>query len=125
MTTFEEVTAGMLRAVAGMNEAIRPVMSKAALNVKQDWTQAVRDTEHAPTSIKWLPDAIGYDIVVSPTHISAVIGYDKDKKQGPLGNLIEFGSSRKAPGLQGSKAFEAEAPILAAFLEAAISGLFR
>lgn len=43
------------------------------------------------------PFSINYDIRVTTESIEGEIGPDKDLDQGPLGNIIEFGTSRNAP----------------------------
>ncbi len=86
--------AEVLAAVAaGTPKQVRQVVSKGALNIKRDAQRGSRGLKHAPA----YPSSITYDISVLPTAISAEIGPDKDRRQGALGNLIEYGSVNNAP----------------------------
>ena len=98
------------RVLAGLG----PVVAKGALNIKNDWRASASGLAHAPA----YPASITYDEDVSADGASAEIGPDKDKKQGALGNLIEFGSSKNPPHLDGQKALDAEEPRFLAALEA-------
>ncbi|MEU4570724.1 hypothetical protein, partial [Micromonospora sp. NPDC023956] len=43
------------------------------------------------------PYAITYDSTETPTGASADIGPDKERRQGPLGNILEYGTVKNAP----------------------------
>ena len=85
---------------------IEKVVSKGALNIKQDWAARWKGLSHAPG----LASAVNYDIKFGIGTIEAEIGPDKGKRQGALGNLIEFGSINNAPHPGGGPALAAEAP---------------
>ncbi len=85
---------------------VRRVVQKGALNIKKDWRQAWSGLDHAPR----LPYAVTYDTEEKRTSVTAEIGPDKDKRQGALGNLIEYGSVNNAPIPGGAKALRAEEP---------------
>lgn len=72
---------------------VRGVVSRGALNVKRD---AARLISGHPRS-RHYPGTIGYDLEVNGHEISAEIGPDKSKRQGALGNILEFGTSKNAP----------------------------
>lgn len=93
--------------------AASAVLAKGALNVKNDWRASASGLRHAPL----YPLSISYDITPTPTRITAEIGPDKTKPQGSLGNLIEFGSSKNPPHLDGARALAAEEPRFYAALE--------
>jgi hypothetical protein len=99
-----------LRAVAA------PIVSKGALNIKTDWRTATSGLRHAPA----FPASITYDLTAGLDQISAEIGPDKELPQGPLGNLLEYGSSKNPPMLAGAQALAAEEPKFYAALEAVI-----
>lgn len=84
----------------------RKVVSKGALNIKKDWRDRWSGLSHAPQ----LASAITYDTAVDGDEASAEIGPDKSRPQGPLGNLVEFGSVHNAPRPGGLPALDAEAP---------------
>jgi len=103
-------------AAAGVRLAVLlpPVVSKGALNIKNDWRASLSGLPHLPH----LPAAISYDMDVKPDAVSAEIGPDKDKKQGPLGSIVEFGTSKNPPRLDGARALTTEAPKFEAACEA-------
>lgn len=84
----------------------RKVVAKGALNIKKDWQDRWSGLKHAPA----LPSAITYDSHETPTGGWAEIGPDKAKRQGALGNLIEYGSVKNPPRPGGAPALEAERP---------------
>lgn len=86
--------------------ALAPVVSKGALNIKNGWCANASGNRHAPH----YPASIGYDLDVTPASISAVIGPDKNLPQGPLGNILEFGTSKNPPHNDGGRALAAEEP---------------
>jgi hypothetical protein len=101
-------TAGPVAAVK-----IRAVVAKGALNIKKDWQDGWKGLAHAPR----LPFAISYDTAELVGGASAVIGPDKTKTQGALGNLLEFGSANSGPHPAGQAALDREEPRFLAALE--------
>ncbi|MFI2664882.1 hypothetical protein [Micromonospora carbonacea] len=93
-------------AAAAAPGEVRKVVQKGALNIKTDWRRRWTGHPHAPR----LPYAVTYDTRETPTGSSAEIGPDKEKTQGALGNLFEFGSVNNAPIPGGIPAAEAEKP---------------
>jgi hypothetical protein len=91
----------------------RKVVAKGGLNIKNDWREGWAGMAHAPL----LPLSIGYDVNVSASGIEAEIGPDKDKAQGALGNLLEFGSVNNPPNPAGQKALDREEPRFVQALE--------
>lgn len=103
--------------VAGLMTSVIAVTEKAAVNIKKDWQAAWKGHPH----FKALPFAIGYDRTLSLTALEYVIGPDKDKRQGALGNIIEFGTVNNAPIPGGLPAQEKELPRLEAQLAAILT----
>jgi hypothetical protein len=97
------------------------VVAKGALNIKNDWRKAWAGLAHAPH----LPAAITYDTTVRRTSIEAEIGPDKDRRQGALGNLIEFGSVKNGPRPGGAPALEREEPKYVSAIETLTQDLLR
>lgn len=56
------------------------------------------------------PFSVSYDVAAIPGGASAEIGPDKAKLQGPLGNLLEYGSVHNRPHNDGGRALLAEHP---------------
>lgn len=106
-------TAGDAELLAVLHDAGRDVVpevekvaARGALQVKRDWADRWRGLAHAPA----LPRAVSYDVDVRGTRVDAEIGPDKARRQGALGNLLEFGSVNNAPRPAGAPALAAEAP---------------
>ena len=64
-----------------------------------------------PTHAKHYHRSIDFEIGRSrlAREVGAIIGPDKDKVQGALGNLLEFGGPDSAPQLSGQQALDDEA----------------
>jgi hypothetical protein len=85
---------------------VRAVLQKGALNIKNDWRQRWTGLSHVPA----LPYSITYDTTILATSARAEIGPDPSKRQGPLDNILEFGSINNAPHPGGGPALASEAP---------------
>lgn len=90
----------------------RKVVARASLNIKKDAQRKISGLAHAPH----YPRAIGYDTAVSGTRVTSEIGPDKNKKQGALGNLLEYGSVNNAPLAHLGPALDYEVPNLERYL---------
>lgn len=86
----------------------RAVVSRGALNIKNGWRANAQAT--AGRHARLYPSSISYDMLPHPTGASAEIGPDKGRPQGALGNLLEYGSSKNPPHLDGARALAAEEP---------------
>lgn len=91
---------------AEMAAGARGIVQRGALNIKRDWRRAWSGHAHAPA----LPYAVTYDTELTQGGAAAEIGPDKDKPQGALGNLFEYGSAKNAPIPGGRPAADAEQP---------------
>lgn len=94
------------RIPASMVPKVEAVVRKAAVNIKQDWAQTWTGHAHIPA----LPKAISFDMLYGFGSIGAEIGPDKARTQGPLGNVIEFGTVNNAPIPGGYPALYKELP---------------
>lgn len=84
------------------------VVKRGANNVKRDWKRLYEQSEKYGAAPAY-PFAISYDDVTSKAgNTSTDIGPDKDKRQGALGNLIEYGSQNNQGQDHGSAALDAE-----------------
>jgi hypothetical protein len=105
---------------------MRAVAAKGALNIKN----AAKANILAQTTRKYVkqyPNSITYTVTQSSgSFVSAEIGPDKDKPQGALGNILEFGSPGRPPLPHLVPAWEAEREPFAQFMgavgEAAVFG---
>jgi hypothetical protein len=84
------------------------VVGRGLFNIKKDWAARWTGYPHIP----WLPKAINYDVTREGDTVSGEVGPDKTKRQGPLGNIIEYGTENNAPIPGGLPAVAAEEPRL-------------
>lgn len=110
MDTPETLAADLLRAAAGAIVGTRAVVQKGALNIK---TQAKANVlRSAPVHNAHAHNAITYDTTIRPTAVEAEIGYDKSRRGGALGNLLEYGGGgdHSPPHRDLGRAADAEEP---------------
>jgi hypothetical protein len=91
------------------------VLQVGALKVKKSAAKRIKAADRYGR-LPAYPYSITYDTDTRGTTVSAVIGPDKDRSQGPLGNVLEYGTSDTAPIPHLQPALEAEAPIVEQFL---------
>lgn len=96
-----------------MQRASVGIVEHAAVNVKNGWRDNAEQSagEHA----RQYPASIGYDLSLGAAlagFVAADVGPDKDRPQGALGNVLEFGSPTSPPHNDGGRAAAAEAPNL-------------
>jgi hypothetical protein len=87
------------------------VVEHGAVNVKNGWAENARAT--SGKAAPHYPASISYDLNLGAAlvgRVEAEIGPDKSKPQGPLGNLLEFGSPHSPPHNDGGRALREEAP---------------
>ncbi|MFB7500026.1 hypothetical protein ACFC09_36005 [Streptomyces sp. NPDC056161] len=107
----------LARSVPRIRRDARAVVARGALNVKRDWSANARASSgrHAPA----YPSSVSYDLLpIGPNVIDAEIGPDKTRTQGPLGNLLEYGSVHNPPHNDGGRALAAELPRFEAQMDA-------
>lgn len=103
----EQYALVLAEAARAPGRVLAPVVKRAAVNVKWEWrsTAKAEAGTHAPA----YPYAIDFDdVLASPLSAEVEVGPDKGKRQGALGNLIEFGSVNNPAGLQGQRALDKE-----------------
>lgn len=113
MSELADLADDLDRAAEKVLEESRKVIARGALNIKRDAAARVSGLAHAP----YYPRAISYDTAVRGDTVHAEIGPDKGRPQGPLGNLLEYGSMHNAPIPHLAPALEVEAPRTADWLE--------
>lgn len=109
----ERLVTGLTNVPARMLPEARAVVAKGAVNIKKDWAGRWSGLAHAPS----VGRAVTYDLVNLLTAVEAEIGPDKERRQGALGNLIEFGSVNNGPIPGGLPALQAEEPRFLAAIE--------
>lgn len=73
-----------------VQRGVRPVVSKGALNVKQELQMDLASS----TSFSGITFSVNYDIKVDAGGVEGRIGPDKSKYGGALANVAIFGTSR-------------------------------
>ncbi len=112
MADLGDLADALHRAAERAPAEARAVVSKGALNIKDDWRETWQ-RELAGGHAQRLHYSVGYDVSSGGgDDIIAVIGpdADKDRLQGPLGGIIEFGSVNNAPIPAGGPALLKESP---------------
>lgn len=98
----------MAKAAAEFPDKVHKVIEESAKAIRDDWRSRWRGLGDAP----YLWAAVTYDVYDEGSGSRAEIGPDKSLPQGPLGNLLEFGSINNAPRPGGLYAMEKEEPRL-------------
>lgn len=102
---LEALLASLTRAQTQAPLATRATVAANAKDIQQAWRRRWGGIK--PGS---LAASITFDITRGLGSVKAEIGPDKQIGAGPLGNLIEFGSSKNAPIPGGLPAAEAQEP---------------
>jgi hypothetical protein len=84
----------------------RAVVSKGLLNIKKDSARRVTGLAHAPA----YPRSITYDVTQAAACAWGEVGPDKDRRQGALGNILEYGTVKNPPRPHMGPAGDAEEP---------------
>lgn len=103
---LNQLVADLTAAPVKVAAAARGVLQKGALNVKQDAQRFASGLSHAPL----YPQSITYDTEFKRGGWEAEIGPDKNRPQGALGNLLEYGSANNAPHAHLGPALDREGP---------------
>jgi hypothetical protein len=118
-----QLAVALERNIPEAERGMAAIVTRGALNVKNDWRDNARAS--AGRHARLYPGSISYDVTPIPGGAQAEIGPDKDKPQGPLGNLLEFGSVNNPPHNDGGRALLAEEPRFAAQVAALTDRLGR
>lgn len=104
---FDELVADLGKIPGRLAPQVAATVKKGAQNIKDDWADRWSDLDSAPR----LDAAISYSLAGGGYGVfAAEIGPDKDRPQGALGNLVEYGSVNNAPIPGGAPALDAEEP---------------
>lgn len=111
---LDELVSALKKAGVLAPAAARLQVQRSALAIKTDARHRVSGHAHLPA----YPFSITYDTALTLYGATAEIGPDKDRPQGPLGNIIEYGGTRSAPIPHMEPAAEAEEPKYVLAMEA-------
>jgi hypothetical protein len=92
------------------------VLGKGAQNIKRDARRGAKAA--AGRAARYYPYSIGYDVYSGFRGPVAEIGPDKGRPQGPLGNLLEYGSVNNPPHPHLQPAGDRELPKFATAMQA-------
>lgn len=109
---LDHLEADLRRAGVTAGARLYPVLKKGADNITRDARESASGLTHAPH----YPQAITYDVEILPGVVTAEVGPDKDRRQGALGNLIEYGSANNPPHNDLGKALDREVPVVEQFV---------
>lgn len=117
------LTASITHASTTAQTGAYAVIAKGAQNIKEGMARDASGIGHAPH----FPSSITYDILPRGLRtIAADIGPDKAKRQGALGNILAFGTSKNAPVWSHAAALDREAPkVEAALVDLTVRALGR
>ncbi|MFC4034542.1 hypothetical protein ACFO3J_24140 [Streptomyces polygonati] len=116
LSELEALTASIAASTAIVQREGAAIVKRGAQNIKTDWRANAAATAGAHARL--YPASISYDVTEAPGVIEAEIGPDKAKLQGPLGNLLEFGSANSPPHNDGGRALGEEEPRFQAQVDA-------
>ncbi|MCW2899697.1 MAG: hypothetical protein JWO67_1962 [Streptosporangiaceae bacterium] len=87
------VVGSLTRAPALLAVTTRQAVTVTARKVRDDARDRIKGHKYLPA----YPYSITYDVKTTAEGAEAEIGPDKGRTQGPLGNIIEYGTSKNAP----------------------------
>lgn len=90
---FDDWIRALDQAAEDVADQGKKVVGKGSLNIKKGAQRRVSGFAHLPH----YPRAISYDVTSKGTFIESEIGPDKKRPQGPLGNIVEYGTVNNAP----------------------------
>jgi hypothetical protein len=94
----------------------RKAVQVTSQKVRDDARNRIKGHRHLPA----YPFSITYDTKITFDGIEGEIGPDKGRAQGPLGNIVEYGTSKNAPIPHLGPALDANAEDLVAGIEIAV-----
>lgn len=100
------------------------VLEVGAVKIKKDAAKRIKSADRHGR-LPAYPSSITYDTTTKGVSVEAEIGPDKNRNQGPLGNVLEYGTSDTAPIPHLQPALEAEAPVVEQLLAAGAAALIN
>lgn len=109
--TLDQLVDDLHKAASHVLDQAEKVVKKTAVQVKKGWIANAKQSVAGAGHARAYPYSITFDDPVrGPGHVEVEVGPDKDRPQGALGNLIEYGSRNNPPHWDGKRAADAEAP---------------
>ena len=113
---LDELVRDLTTSPARVQRKAAEVVRKGAVNVKNDAARLITGLAHAP----FYPASITFDEKWHGTAIEAEVGPDKDRPQGALGNILEYGTANNAPLAHLGPALDLEGPRLEKAIEGTV-----
>ena len=88
VSELRTLSAAMARIPDKVQRGVRPVVSKGALNIKQELQMDLASSQ----SFRGITFSVNYDVKVTAGGVEAEIGPDKSKYGGALANVAIFGT---------------------------------
>lgn len=95
---------------------LRKAVHVTSQKVRDDARNRIKGHRYLPA----YPYSITYDTKYTADGVEGEIGPDKDRTQGPLGNIVEYGTSKNAPLPHLGPALDANAEDLVTGVEIAV-----
>ncbi|MEU9400543.1 hypothetical protein [Streptomyces sp. NPDC048242] len=121
VTGAQETAAALVHSIALLERNSATAVAVTAGKVKRSAARRITGHRHLPA----YPASISYTVSRGPAGPEAEIGPDKGRRQGPLGNLIEYGSIHNAPIPHLGPALEENADDLIRGIEIAVLQALR
>ncbi|MFJ2717409.1 hypothetical protein [Streptomyces sp. NPDC087437] len=121
VTGAQESAAALLRSVAMLERNSGTAVAVTAGKVKRSAQQRISGHPYLPA----YPYSITSTVTRGPMGAEAEIGPDKGRRQGPLGNIIEYGTVNNAPIPHLGPALDENADDLIHGIEIAVLQAFR
>lgn len=106
---LERFVTDLLQAPAKVGPAVHAVVNRGALNIKNDARKRFEE-QRVGGYLPHYSRSITYDVSSAGHVVSAVVGPESDKVQGPFGPGIEYGSVNHAAMPHLNPALDAEEP---------------
>ena len=105
-SAVDKLAADLGETAKGIGPFARKAVEVSARHVKDDWKSNVASSDYFPG----LESAVSYDVHVERGGgggtITGEVGYDRDRPQGNLGHIAEFGGVKNAPRSDGQNALQ-------------------
>jgi hypothetical protein len=92
---LDALAADIATSARKLGAALSSVMKAESEQVRDDWRAAIRP--RMGRRLRHVPASITYNVRVGNGWVEGEIGPDKNKRQGALAHIVEFGTSRHGP----------------------------
>lgn len=106
MSELDNLVADLQRASVLAGPRARAAVSRSARNVRDGARKLAPSGPYTPS----YPSSITDDVLMEGDRIIGEIGPDKDRRQGALGNVLEYGTAKHAPQAHLGPALDREIP---------------